>query len=387
MENNRLKRVEWVDLSLPSLQDFDRYLGWMIGRVAFSGWLFAINTVRLGAKIVVAVMDQTERATHKLLEVYAQMPHRGTLGATVIDATAVAATPNVPEIITDIVGAIEGKQLMIIGPTGTGKSVLAQYLAYTVGGKVRVMECEGTPDDWTGLEVIGKGEDWEAINQALGDEMTELTERVQIRREGGDKELMGREEVTIVEEYPEVRQKCDNADEWFERHARRGRKMQRFIICISQFDKVAAWGLEGKSDLGDCFYRLRLGKSAVNQAKHIGNDELEAWLKQDRSHCLLDDSPCKLPSYREMKAVTQRFSITSKNSLEAIAKMPENKGFQTFVTENYQDEKIVSKAVKVCLDAGLSDTKIIKELLGYEGGQFKKGKQLLETIKEELSKS
>jgi hypothetical protein len=208
MSDNRLRRVEWVDLNLPTCRDFDRYLGWMVGRIAFSGWFFALTTIRAGAKILVAVVDQAERATHKLLEVYVQMPHQGTLGATVIDTAAVALPPSVTEIITDIVAAIEGKQMMIIGPTGAGKSVVAQYLAYTVGGKVRVIECEGTPDDWVGLEVVGRGEDWDGINEAFESELKELTERVQLRNDQGDKSLVGRDEVTIVEEYPEVRQKC-----------------------------------------------------------------------------------------------------------------------------------------------------------------------------------
>lgn len=383
MADNRLRRVEWVDLNLPSLRDFDRYIGWMVGRILFSGWLFTLTTIRATAKIVVIVVDQTERATHKLLEVYAQMPHGGTLGATVIDTSAVALAPTVSEVVTDIVSAIEGKHLMIIGSTGSGKTVAAQYLAYAVGGKVRVLECEGTPEDWVGLEVIGRGEDWESINEAFAEEMEELTNRVKIRNSEGDKALIGRDQITIVEEYPEVRQKCSNADEWFERHARRGRRMLKFIICLSQFDKVAAWGLEGKSDLGDCFYRLRIGKLAVKHARSLGNDELEAWLQLDRSHCLLDDSPCKLPSYREMKAVTQRLSNLPVSATLVTAEPPTQSQLQPIKTENNYPQNSVTRAVKACLEAGFSESKIIKEVLGYKGGQYQAGKEVLEKIKAE----
>ena len=97
--------------------------------------------------------------------------------------------------------------------------------------------------------------------------------------------------------------KVESSAEWLERHARRGRKARRFTILLSQYDRVAAWGLEGKSDLGDAFYRWRLGKKAVAFAKSLKNDNLVNWLKIDRFHCLLDDPPCKLPLHREMQRV------------------------------------------------------------------------------------
>lgn len=270
---------------------------------------------------------------------------------------------------------------MIIGGTGAGKSTVAQYLAYTVGGRVKVLECEGTPDDWIGLEVIGRGEDWQAIDNAMQSELAEMSRRVKLREQQGDKALAGLDEVTIVEEYPEVRTKCDTADEWFERHGRRGRKLRRWIICLSQYDKVAAWGLEGKSDLGDCFYRLRLGKTAVNYAKSLKNDELVNWLKSDRSHCLLDDTPCKLPSYREMKAVTTRLQLPPGNQPLETAETTTQQGLQPPTSPESELSETLRRAVLACIKSGMSDTKIIKEILGYSGSQYQQGKAILEAMK------
>ena len=375
-----MEKTNWIRLELPTLKHLGKFLLWSSGRILLSAWLFGLYSTTVVCKILINVAEQTKQATLRLVKIYDQLPYMGAAVENVIDVPATAV--NEPqEIITDIISAIAEKQLMIIGNSGAGKSTVAQYLAYTVGGKVRVLECEGTPDDWIGLEVVGRGEDWGAIDAAMQAESEELSRRILLRNEQGDKALIGNDEVTIVEEYPEVTQKCDSAAEWFERHGRRGRKAKRFIICLSQYDRVSAWGLEGKSDLGDCFYRLRLSKTAVNHAKSLKDDALVTWLRADRSHCLLDDQPCKLPNYREMKAVTQRLQLPPGNSAVVTAETTVQQDFQPILTAENALPEMTIRAVKACLEAGFSDTKIVKEILGYQGSKFNQGKQLLEQIK------
>lgn len=375
-----MERTNWIKLELPNWKHLGKFVLWSSGRVLLSAWLFSLYSTTVICKILINVAEQTKQATLRLVKIYDQLPYMGVAVQNVIDVPATEVTEP-QEIITDIISAIAEKQLMIIGNSGAGKSTVAQYLAYTVGGKVRVLECEGTPDDWIGLEVIGRGEDWGAIDGAMQAESEELSRRILIRNEQGDKALIGTDEVTIVEEYPEVTQKCDSAAEWFERHGRRGRKAKRFIICLSQYDRVSAWGLEGKSDLGDCFYRLRLSKTAVNHAKSLKDDALVAWLRADRSHCLLDDQPCKLPPYREMKAVTTRLQLPPGNTPLVTAETTAQQDFQPIVTAENALPEATIRAVKACLEAGFSDTKIVKEILGYQGGRFNPGMRLLEKIK------
>jgi energy-coupling factor transporter ATP-binding protein EcfA2 len=380
----------WVPMQLPSPSSMARYVLWGTGRIVLSGWLFGLYGVTVVCKMTINVAEMTRQTTLQLLKVYDQLPYMGASVQNIIDVSATTVTEAF-DIITDIVAATEGKQVMVIGEMGTGKSTIAQYLAYTVGGRVKVYECEGTPTDWLGLEVIGKGENWMAIERGMLEDLEDLSNQMKTRNERGDGALEGTERVIIVEEYPELVSKVPSSGEWLERHARRGRKARRFTVLLSQYDRVAAWGLEGKSDLADAFYRIRLGKKAQAHAKSLKNNALVDWLKQDRSHCLLDDSPCKLPNYREMKSASSRHSSTilPPNSDNAIQDKKESEnalksspGADYVVNCSSNDELLWRIIQRFGVEK--SDSAIVTEILGFTGKRYSEGKSFLEKLRREF---
>ncbi|MGV0103050.1 AAA+ ATPase domain-containing protein [Nostoc sp. DSM 114160] len=380
----------WVEMHLPNAKTLGRYCAWGLGRVVFSLGLFSLYGVTAALKLGITITQATENAVKKLLKVYDALPYAGVPMSQVIEASAVPVDEPL-EIITDIIAAIEGKQVMIIGEMGTGKSTLAQYLAYTIGGAVKVYECEGTPTDWSGLEVIGRGENWAAIDRGMLEDLEDLSNQMKIRNERGDAALADSERVIIVEEYPELVSKVGSSGEWLERHARRGRKARRFTILLSQYDRVAAWGLEGKSDLADAFFRIRLGKKALAHAKSLKNEALISWLKQDQSHCLLDDQPLKLPPYREMKAAVLRGGSTIVRPYydNAIApqKPPENDlkpAPEVAFEENCSDNDRVLWRLIQRVGEGKSDSAIVTEVLGFTGKRYGEGAALLERLRKQF---
>jgi energy-coupling factor transporter ATP-binding protein EcfA2 len=358
----------------------------------FSVSLFSVNVTRATLKLGIWLCDGLESGVKRLLKVYDALPYAGTPMTQVIEASAVPDDEPL-EIITDIITAIEGKQVMIIGEMGTGKSTLAQYLAYTVGGAVKVYECEGTPTDWSGLEVIGRGENWVAIDRGMLEDLEDLSNQMKIRNERGDAALASTERVLIVEEYPELVSKVGSSGEWLERHARRGRKARRFTILLSQYDRVAAWGLEGKSDLADAFFRIRLGKKALAHAKSLKNEQLINWLKQDQSHCLLDDQPLKLPPYREMKAATVRGGSTIVQTYYDNAINPQKRvendlkaAPEADLEENCSDNDRVLWRLIQRLGGEKTDSVIVTEVLGFTGKRYGEGAALLERLRKQFGR-
>ena len=380
----------WVPMHLPSPKEIAKYVLWGTGRVMLSGWLFGLYGVTVVCKATIQVAEMTRLTTLHLVKVYDQLPYMGASVQNIIDVSATAVEEPL-DIITDIIAATVGKQVMIIGEMGTGKSTVAQYFAYSVGGRVKVYECEGTPTDWVGLEVVGKGEDWAAIERGMLEDLEDLSNQMKLRTSRGDGALEGTERVIIVEEYPELVSKVPSSGEWLERHARRGRKARRFTVLLSQYDRVAAWGLEGKSDLADAFYRLRLGKKAQAHAKSLKNNALVEWLKQDRSHCLLDDSPCKLPTYREMKSVTSRYgsTILPPSGDNAIAQFLEvEKALKTAPEAGYggncsENDKLLWRMIQR-FGAEKSDSAIVTEVLGFTGQRYSEGKTVLESLRRQF---
>ncbi|MBD2202738.1 ATP-binding protein [Calothrix sp. FACHB-1219] len=380
----------WVEMKLPNAKTLMRYCAWGIGRVIFSTAIFSVVVSRNALKLGVVLCDWFESGVKHLLKVYDALPYAGVPMTQIIEASATVIEEPL-EIITDIIAAIEGKQVMIIGEMGTGKSTLAQYLAYTVGGSVKVYECEGTPEDWQGLEVIGKGEDWPAIEQGMAFDLEDLSNQLKLRTEKGDGALLGTERVIIAEEYPELAAKVPSAGEWLERHARRGRKAKRFTVLLSQYDRVAAWGLEGKSDLADAFFRIRLGKKAQAHAKSLKNNQLVEWLKLDKSHALLDDQPLRLPPYRDMKAATQRYGSTmlQPSTQNAIAtekppkQSPKPASDEGFGDSSPTESRLIWRMIQR-FGADKSDSAIVTELLGYTGKRYDDGVQLLQRLRREF---
>ncbi|MHC5822006.1 MAG: ATP-binding protein [Nostoc sp.] len=380
----------WVEMRLPDGKTLLRYCAWGVGRVMFSVSLFSVNVTRATLKLGIWLCDGFESGVKRLLKVYDALPYAGTPMTQVIEASAVPVDEPL-EIITDIITAIEARQVMIIGEMGTGKSTLAQYLAYTIGGAVKVYECEGTPTDWSGLEVIGRGEDWVAIDRGMLEDLEDLSNQMKVRNERGDAALVGTERVIIVEEYPELVSKVGSSGEWLERHARRGRKARRFTILLSQYDRVSAWGLEGKSDLADAFYRIRLGKKAQAHAKSLKNEQLVNWLKQDQSHCLLDDYPFKLPPYREMKAATVRGGSTIVQPYYDNAINPQKRvendlkpALEADLGENCSDNERLLWRVIQRLGGDKSDSAIVTEVLGFTGKRYGEGAALLERLRKQF---
>jgi hypothetical protein len=239
-----------------------------------------------------------------------------------------------------------------------------------MGGDVKVYDADASPDEWRGLNVIGRRGNFAAIANEMANDLTELQTRIETRGELGDKALAGMDRVIIAEEYPLLRDEVEISTDWLLKHARRGRKHKVFLIALLQDDSVKAMSIEGEGNVRKCFRMLRLGKFAVTHAKHLKDTQLEQWLKDCKYRCTVDDLPCQLPDLTSYKMLTPQLQI---NQVELPV---------TTVEQTLQPiEDRVRIAAKACVDAGLSDSRIIKDVLGFQGSRYQEGKKILDGIK------
>jgi hypothetical protein len=62
---------------------------------------------------------------------------------------------------------------------------------------------------------------------------------------------------------------------------------------------------------------------------------------------------------------------------------PPESEFEADITVLTTENSVILRAVKTCLKAGLSESRIIKDVLGYEGGKYQDGKALLAAMRQE----
>jgi len=375
-----MAQSNWVEIKLPGLKQIAKFGFWSLGRLTFSGSIFVLDASFYTLQTGMTVIKWTKQAILNLVKIYDQLPYAGTHGSALIEATVTPVLMEPENIVTDLLASLSGKHCLIVGDTGTGKSLIAQWLAYQVGGDVTVYDPDAAPDEWLGLSVIGRGGDFTSIAAAMADDLAELQRRIEVRGEKGDRALAGMDSVTIAEEFPLLREEIEIATTWLIKHARRGRKPKRFVIALAQDDQVKTLGIEGEGGVRKCFRMLRLGKFAVSHAKSLKDTALENWLKAGKYRCTVDDYPCQLPDLTSYRSFTPRLQV------QPIELVPENSqlksagGIQAENTDFEPVDSTVIRAVKACLEAGCSESRVIKDVLGYQGSEYKKGRHVLEQI-------
>lgn len=267
----------------------------------------SVGTLEVGrrhrqtAKLLLESLGDIDRASRVNFQAWARANTQPT-AQLAVSVGVIDANWQPENLITDPVEYIQKKQkhVALVGGTGDGKSTLTQYLSSKIGGRVVVYDSDAKPDDWAWIDqadVVGRKGNFKAIDNAMGNDLKTLEELVELRGEGGDLAIAGRERFMIAEEFPILVDECDNATLWIKRHAKRGRRYKQFICALAQNDTALNFGLQGDKDtLYSCFVLVRLGQFGRDHARtKLKDQELEQWLKAGgKKRFMVEDCPCEL---------------------------------------------------------------------------------------------
>ncbi len=170
------------------------------------------------------------------------------------------------------------------------------------------------------------------------------------------------------------------------------------LIALAQGENVASWGLEGESDLEECFTTVRFGDFATEHCKFLRNkyrkdsEEFQyysAVLKelefQGFRCCMVQHQPARVPdlsSWKPSFKLTEN-QLQSANN-EVVAQLQKqlqselrnssettlNQEFQPETSDAEVRDRLLWEAVKTALEAGRSVDWCSKNISGLPGNYY-----------------
>lgn len=169
--------------------------------------------------------------------------------------------------------------LLIVGETGSGKSTVARAILTERarrGEHIVILDPHARPSTWAGLEAIGGGRNYPAIEAALKELQRELDTR--FAQYSADDTYSPTRLNIIVDEIPSIAVKCPSWQEFFTTLSCEARKVNMSLICLTQSRLVDMLGIKGRGDVRENFTELLLGDKAIKAVPEAAQDQYPAVL-------------------------------------------------------------------------------------------------------------
>ncbi|MEG5236957.1 hypothetical protein [Microcoleus sp. AT9b-C3] len=229
-----------------------------------------------------------------------------------------------------------------VGATNSGKTTLVDWLMDVIPSDRKwVCTIKRKPHQWQFIEVIGVPEDYEAIRHSMLSVRAERIRRTELMAKGIDfprwsiafdewkaqtrniKAIIDRKTKQII---------SPSARDLQGENLTLGRELKMRIFALAQGRQIMTWGLQGESDLLECFCSIFLGKFAVEECesyrnKFPKNSEQYAKYQQVRDYleslgnraawisCELGEFPAVVPDLSQWKRELPKRSSTTETSV------------------------------------------------------------------------
>ena len=198
-----------------------------------------------------------------------------------------------PVKLADIREALKKPHIMVLGETGSGKSVLCKYLASEIKAPCIALDPHAGPRDWQGAKVIGQGRNYQAIKE----ELVNLVNLMDVRYKQRDQGVSQFATLCVIlDEFPAVASELGkDATNAVKLIVREARKVNIKLILLAQGSEVKTLGIEGEGSLRESFAVVSLGKFATDRAKSIKDKSLVEAIAQQKRPAMIDDLPSTIP--------------------------------------------------------------------------------------------
>jgi len=227
-----------------------------------------------------------------------------------------------------------------VGATNSGKTTLVDWLMDVIPSDRKfVCTIKRKPHQWQFIEVIGVPEDYEAIRHSMLSIRAERIRRTAQMAKGIDfpswsiafdewkaqtrniKAIIERKTKEII---------SPSARDLQGENLTLGRELKMRIFALAQGRQIMTWGLQGESDLLECFCSIFLGKFAVEECESYRNkfpkdSEQYAKYQQVRDYleslgnraawisCELGEFPAVVPDLSQWKRELPQPPLPTKN--------------------------------------------------------------------------
>lgn len=161
---------------------------------------------------------------------------------------------------------LTGRHVLIVGPTGSGKTHALKYVLNQTSGEIHVLDPHNSPKKWPqNCQVHGGARNFNEIHTILELALKELQYRAEQLNKGvTDFEPL----ILALDEQPSLVSNVDNAEEAFSTISREGRKFGIFLYVATQSDRVKTLGITGEGDVRDNFAKVTLPTTIKQDAEY-----------------------------------------------------------------------------------------------------------------------
>lgn len=182
--------------------------------------------------------------------------------------------------------------LLFLGETGSGKTYTAERVMEHIGCDFKVITSKRKADQWRNRRVIGTPRDFDAIRDALEQDMVAMVKRM------GNLDASWPMEFTVIDELSAIAKNVKDAGYYFSSFICEARETRMRYAFLAHGQQVKLLGLQGQSDLIDGLCKIRLGASALEHAHKLAHNRMYLptleYVKAQERPLMVNDYPAKI---------------------------------------------------------------------------------------------